>query len=153
MKKMLRNRNVWLLAGIAQAIIAVILISTLMDKTPDTLPEMETGEAAPLGYIRAQANGESRWIPLPTDDTDLYINIGREGDAAISNTLRLWKDGFCMDSSTCDNQDCVMQGNVTLANKNQRVLMHMVLCLPHDVVVELYSTEELNEMLAAAQQQ
>ena len=44
-----------------------------------------------------------------------------------------------------------MQGEVTLENKDQRVLQHMVLCLPHDVIVELYSTEELNEMLAQAQ--
>ena len=168
MKKLLHNRNVLLALALLLLILIVAIASQLVDTTPDTLPELpaagqETAqpgqegipaaEAAPLGYIRAQANGESKWIPLPTTDEDLYITITRQDDPGVSNTLRMMKNGFVMDSSTCENQDCVMQGEVTLENKADRVLMHMVLCLPHNVSVELYSTEELMEMLAQSAQQ
>ena len=161
MKKLLLNRNFLLALALLLLILIVAIASQLVDTTPDTLPELPASgqegipaaEAAPLGYIRAQANGESKWIPLPTTDEDLYITITRQDDPSVSNTLRLMKNGFVMDSSTCDNQDCVMQGEVTLENKADRVLMHMVLCLPHNVSVELYSTEELMQMLAQSAQQ
>ena len=148
-------------------ILAVLIASKLIDFTPDTLPELPVAPTAaptessaeeteapllPRGYILAQAHGDSKWIPLPTDDQDLYITVTREDDPTVSNTLRLTKDGFSMASSTCDNQDCVLQGEVTLENKDERVLMHMVLCLPHNVSVELYSLEELIEMLSQSPQ-
>ena len=163
MKKLLKNRNLILGLAAVVLILAVWGISRLVDTTPDTLPELpsagqETAApgqtqspaagAMPLGYVLVQANGEGKWIPLPTTDEDLYISITRQDDPGVSNTLRLMKNGFVMDSSTCDNQDCVLQGEVTLENKAERVLMHMVICLPHNVSAELYATEELMEMLA-----
>jgi hypothetical protein len=48
-----------------------------------------------------------------------------------------------MESATCENQDCVHQGEVTLENKNARVLENLIICLPNQVYLELYSTEEL----------
>ena len=168
MKKLLKNRNLLLVVAAALLIFAVWGVSQLVDTTPDTLPDLpvdaqgtavpgETQAPAaqemPLGYVLAQANGESKWIPLPTTEEDLYITITRQDDSGISNTLRLMKNGFVMDSSTCDNQDCVLQGEVTLENKAERVLMHMVICLPHNVSAELYSTEELLEMLAQSAQE
>ena len=167
MKKLLKNRNVLLVLIVLLLILAVWIASLLVDTTPETLPELpdaaretvlpgETQAPAkqeiPLGYVLAQANGETKWIALPTTDEDLYITISRQDDSGISNTLRLMKNGFVMDSSTCDNQDCVMQGEVTLENKDERVLMHMVICLPHNVSAELYSLEELQEMLEQSQQ-
>ena len=168
MKKLLKNRN--LLLGLAAVLLIFVVwgVSRLVDTTPDTLPDLlvdtqgtavpgETqapeGQKMALGYVLAQANGESKWIPLPTTEEDLYITISRQDDPSVSNTLRLMKNGFVMDSSTCDNQDCVMQGEVTLENKAERVLMHMVICLPHNVSAELYSTEELLEMLAQSAQE
>ena len=157
MKKLLRNRNVLLLLLLLVVILAVLLAAKLTKPAPETLPDLpetqsEVPAEMPLGYILARANDESKWIPLPTGDEDLYISITREDDPSVSNTLRLFKNGFVMDSSTCDNQDCVMQGEVTLENKADRVLMHMVICLPHNVSAELYSTEELALMLAESAQ-
>ena len=153
MKKLLRNRNVLLLLFLLVVILAVLLAGKFLNTTPETLPDLpeaqsETPAEMPLGYILARANDESKWIPLPTGEEDLYISITRQDEPAVSNTLRLFKNGFVMDSSTCDNQDCVMQGEVTLENKSDRVLMHMVICLPHNVSAELYSTEELALILA-----
>ena len=152
MKKLLKNRNVLLLAGLLVIIILVLIASRWIVSAPDMLPQLpEEAAEIPLGYIRAQANGESRWIALPTDEKELYITVTRQDDPGVTNTLRLMKNGFAMDSSTCDNQDCVMQGEVTLENKDQRVLKNAVLCLPHDVIVELYSTAELNALLEQAE--
>ena len=111
----------------------------------------EVVEEVPLGYILVQANGDGGWIPLPTTDEPLLVTITREDDPTISNTIRLWQTGFQMDSSTCDNQDCVQQGEVTLMNKDERVLMQYVLCLPHNISIELYSTEEILMMIEQAQ--
>jgi len=178
MKKLLHNRNFYLVLALLAVVVALLAASRLIDFTPDTLPEIvptaaptatadpaapavtadpAASEASlediPQGYILVQANGDGGWIPLPTTDEPLYITIGREDDETIKNTLRLWRDGFAMDSSTCDNQDCVQQGEVTIDNKDDRVLMHMVLCLPHNVSVELYSMDELIAMMEASQQQ
>ena len=57
-----------------------------------------------------------------------------------------------MESSNCDNQNCVQEGTVTLENMNQRVLFNMVLCLPHQLSLEMLTASEaettLLEMLA-----
>ena len=167
MKKMLKNRNVLIILTLVVIILAVLIAGKLVKPAPDTLPDLPapTESAAdqpentsvpasemPLGYVLATASGETKWSPLPTTDDDLIITITREDDPAISNTLRLTRNGFVMDSSTCDNQDCVMQGEVTLENKSDRVLMHMVICLPHNVSAELYSMEELALMLAQTEE-
>ena len=57
-----------------------------------------------------------------------------------------------MKSSPCDNQDCVKQGEVTLANKDERILSNMIICLPNQVVLELYTPEELLELLYPQQE-
>ena len=53
-----------------------------------------------------------------------------------------------MKSSTCDNQDCVKQGVVTLENMEERLLGNMIICLPNQVTLSLYTTEELLALLS-----
>ena len=53
------------------------------------------------------------------------------------NILHLTPDGFSMAYSTCHNQLCIQQGQVTLDNYYARSLGTHVLCLPHRVDVEL----------------
>ena len=52
-----------------------------------------------------------------------------------------------MYESTCANQDCVRQGTVSLENYKQRVLQNMIICLPNEVMLELYTAEELAALL------
>ena len=63
------------------------------------------------------------------------------------NVIEVTEDSVCMAESTCDNQDCIYQGTVTLENKNERVLQHMILCLPNEVILELYTYEELQQLM------
>ena len=158
MKKLLKNKNVLLVVGLLVICAAVLLAAGFINTKPATLPEVtNTVEPAPelsadanmpRGYILAQKNGDGGWIPLSTGE-DLVVSISDENDPSIKNVLRITQNGFKMESSTCDNQDCVDQGEVTLENMSERVLMNMVICLPHQLSVELYSIEQLVQMSVA----
>ena len=157
MMKLLKNKNVILVLCLLAVSIAVLIFAGVLNTDPETLPNELTTETTasavlpedagmPLGYILAQRNGDGGWIPLPTSDS---MTITDEEDENIKNVIRLTPNGFYMESSTCDNQDCVEQGEVTLENMDERVLMNMVICLPHQLSVELYSIEQLVEMSTA----
>lgn len=77
-------------------------------------------------------------------DGDLYATgylgmttpiIVRQGEE--ENVIAFTKDGFHMESSTCRNQQCVHQGEVTLGNYHNRALGTRIICLPNRVTVEL----------------
>ena len=63
------------------------------------------------------------------------------------NTIAVTPTSVWMHESTCDNQDCVEQGVVSLENYQSRVLQNMIICLPNDVMLELYTPEALTAML------
>jgi hypothetical protein len=52
-----------------------------------------------------------------------------------------------MESSNCDNQNCVQQGEVTLDNREERLLFNMVICLPHELQLELLTRAEAEARL------
>lgn len=58
-----------------------------------------------------------------------------------------------MESSTCENQDCVEQGTVTFDNLNSRILGRFIICLPNYVTLELFTPEETATILAAGREQ
>ena len=63
-------------------------------------------------------------------------------DLAIGIDNPLFKNGFVMDSSTCDNQICVHQGWVTLDNWEMKPQQQFVSCLPNQVMLELVEAAE-----------
>ena len=69
------------------------------------------------------------------------IRAGRdltvEQEDGSVNVIRMTENGFYMQSSTCKNQDCVHQGDVTRDNWSQRLLGTHVICLPNRVDVVL----------------
>ncbi len=58
------------------------------------------------------------------------------------NVVAFNRQGLRMHSASCDNQDCVQQGEVTLENKDSRVLMNAIICLPNKVVLTLLDAQE-----------
>ena len=50
-----------------------------------------------------------------------------------------------MESSNCENQNCIYQGEVTLENRDERMLLNMIICLPHELRLELLSADEARE--------
>ena len=64
-----------------------------------------------------------------------------QGDGKV-NEIYITEDGAMMHAATCDNQDCIKQGHVSLGNYQSRVLGSWIICLPNQVSVELVAGEE-----------
>ncbi len=99
------------------------------------------------------------WLPGNAGDKgEIVIYIGSEvykrvplgkaqtvvidqGDGKV-NEIYITEDGAMMHAATCDNQDCIKQGHVSLGNYQSRVLGSWIICLPNQVSVELVAGEE-----------
>lgn len=117
------------------------------EQDPAEAPE-ET--ARPRGYVLIAAGNEAKWFALPEEEPmNLTVNQTDADGNVYSNVICLTPEGVYMAASTCENQDCVQQGEVTLDNRELRVLGSWIICLPHQVSVELYSEADLEALLAA----
>ena len=91
-------------------------------------------------------------VPLPEEGEVSYplkqvLSDGTETE----NIIHLTPEGVYMEDSTCENHDCVNQGEVTLQNKADRILANMIICLPNQVTLSLFTPEEVLEMIREAQ--
>ena len=121
------KRRDWLILGI---VLAVSLTLYLLR------PRAQEADAA--AYLRISAPGMSfELVPL-TQSQEIVID---QADGS-HNIVTVFAGGFRMKESNCTNQDCILQGDVTLANMNQRPLANEVICLPHKVVLELVTGDE-----------
>ncbi|MGN1368100.1 MAG: NusG domain II-containing protein [Aristaeellaceae bacterium] len=94
-------------------------------------------------YLVVTVQG-AMYEPIPLYAAGRYtITQGED----MVNVIEVTEDSMRMLSSTCDNQDCVEQGVVSLDNRDARVLRNMVICLPHEVTLELYTPEEIAQLL------
>lgn len=82
--------------------------------------------------------------PLPLNEEGSFRITQPDGS---ENVVHIGKDSFYMESSNCDNQNCVEEGEVTLENKDSRILFNMVYCLPHKLSLALLTPEEAEEAL------
>lgn len=121
------------------------------DPTADdtsALPADPTADGA-AAYVLCSlpASGQYGIIPLPKEGEISYpIHQSFTDGTQSENILHLTPEGFYMEFSTCKNQNCVGQGTVTLENRDERVLQNCVICLPNQVMAELYTAEEIAEM-------
>lgn len=120
-----------------------------------------TATPATTGQTEAEAETEAEATPQPTlypaesylrvttstrvfepipllEDGSLRLTQG-EG---VENIIHVGHNSVYMESSTCDNQDCVQQGEITLDNRDSRILYNMIICLPNQVSLELLTAEE-----------
>ena len=92
----------------------------------------------PIGLLPLPLEGEySKTIRTKLADGTEYVNV-----------LHLTPNGFRMEDANCEGHDCVNQGEVTLENREDRILWNMVICLPHQLSAELITREEAEQMLA-----
>ncbi len=94
-------------------------------------------------YLVVTAGGVM-YEPIPLHEAGRYTI--RQGEEMV-NVIEVSRTSICMYSSTCDNQDCVEQGVVSLENRADRVLQNMIICLPNEVALELYTPEEVTDLL------
>ncbi|MBQ8161668.1 MAG: NusG domain II-containing protein [Clostridia bacterium] len=101
------------------------------------------------GYVLLRLTDGAYWLPLPEEgEYSLPIRQTATDGTEIVNVIHLTPDGVNMESSTCENQDCVQQGSVTLENRHERLLGGWIICLPNQVSLELYTPEEVLELYA-----
>jgi hypothetical protein len=102
-------------------------------------PEATQGEA--MAYL-VLTLGDTRYKPLPLYKEMTYRLRQPDGK---ENVFHVTRDSVFMESASCDNQNCIHQGTVTLDNREARVLGNMIICLPNQVVLELITPKEAEE--------
>lgn len=109
----------------------------------------EESELTAKGYVLICTATEQRWFPLPEESEGSCSFTIRQsaGEEEMNNTVTITPEGVFMADSDCENHDCIGEGEVTLENKKDRVLGNMIVCLPHSITIELYSTDELLAMI------
>ena len=100
------------------------------------MPRAQTAEMK--GYVVLTVGGRQYGDPIPMD-RDKIITIQQE-DGKV-NKIHITPEKVYMESSTCENQDCVGQGEVSLDNYQTRILSTFVICLPNEVTIELFPVE------------
>lgn len=174
----MRNKNVLIIVIILVLVVLVAAAALILKPQPNVLPSADSivqvsatddpadasvatasdaqEHSASLtgrGYVYIQAAGEGRWFELPAEESKLEITRQDADGSEIFNIINLSPDGVFVESASCDNQDCVEQGMVTMENREERVLRNLIVCLPNEVSVELYSAQEVMQMIQEAQQQ
>ena len=143
----------WLLAA------ALLLCAFSLAENSEAVPEVteapadESPEAteAPKpakGYVLVTTATQAGWLPLP-EEGELSVPVKQvlpDGTEA-ENVIHLTPDGVYMEDSTCEGHDCVQQGTVTLDNREERILSNMIICLPNQVTLQLFTPEEVLEMM------
>ena len=129
--------------------------STEAETAKATDAPTETAKAAsvvqePKAYLLVII-GDAVYQPVPlTGDGDYTVTqkaIGAE------NKIHVTAESIQMSSANCDNQDCVEQGEVSLSNREERLLGNMIICLPNNVTLELLTPAEAEELIAQANAQ
>ena len=129
--------------------------STEAETAEATDAPTETAKAAsvvqePKAYLLVII-GDAVYQPVPlTGDGDYTVTqkaIGAE------NKIHVTAESIQMSSANCDNQDCVDQGEVSLSNREERLLGNMIICLPNNVTLELLTPAEAEELIAQANAQ
>ena len=114
-------------------------------QTPDTQPASDAqATAIPQveAYLIITAQG-SVYEPLPLTGEGTFT---LRQDETTYNTVHITPTSVWMEHSSCDNQDCVEQGVVSLENMTSRVLYNMIICLPNQISLELHTRETLMDV-------
>ena len=101
------------------------------------MPVQQTEEVK--GYVVINVGGRQYGDPIPMD-RDKIITI-RQDNGEI-NKVHITPDSVDMDYSTCENQDCIGEGTITLDNYQQRILGTWIICLPNQVTIEMIPADE-----------
>ena len=100
------------------------------------MPAPQTAEVK--GYVVITVGNRQYGDPIPMD-RDKVITV-RQSDGK-ENKVHITPEKVYMEHSTCENQDCVGQGEITLDNYKTRVLSTFVICLPNAVTIEMVPVE------------
>ena len=116
------------------------------DGTLTLLIQVRETDTAP-GYILLQGADSIGFLPLPEERERTQEIIQTLEDGSVwRNVIRMTPEGFSMIESDCEGKDCIEEGEVTLENRQDRLLWNMVICAPHRLTLSLYTPEEAVEL-------
>ena len=147
MKESAKRILLCLLAGLLW-VTAIAAAEPTVTAQPEATEEPTDSPKPAKGYVLVTTATQSGWLPLPEEGEVSYPlrQLLPNGTEAV-NTIHLTPEGVYMEDSTCEGHDCVQQGEVTLDNRAERILGNMIICLPNQVTLQLYTPEELLEMV------
>lgn len=90
------------------------------------------------GYVVLTVGDRQYGDPIPMD-RDKIITLKQE-DGKI-NKVHITPETVYMEFSTCENQDCVGQGEVHVDSYKDRILGTYIICLPNNVSIEMVPAE------------
>ena len=123
--KLIRQKDLIIIA----AVLLLVIISAVLF--------LRRGEHAAAGIKIYVGSEMYRSVSAGGEET---ITID-QGDGKI-NVIEITGTGVRMKSSTCPNQDCVMQGELPFESKNSAgILSDWIICLPNGVSVEIVPGE------------
>ena len=154
-------RRTWMIWMTLLALLLTQAIAEPADATPEAAPtaeapaDGETAQPRPAkGYVLVSTATQSGWLPLPEEgETSFPLSQVLPDGTQTLNVIHLTPDGVYMEDSTCKNHDCMDQGTVTLENRDERILGNMIICLPNQVCLQLFTPEETLEMMRGIQRQ
>ena len=151
MKESAKRILLCLLAGLLW-VTAIAAAEPTVTAQPQATEEPTDSPKPAKGYVLVTTATQSGWLPLPEEGEVSYPlrQLLPNGTEAV-NTIHLTPEGVYMEDSTCEGHDCVQQGEVTLDNRAERILGNMIICLPNQVTLQLYTPEELLEMVKGQQ--
>ncbi|MBR2661036.1 MAG: NusG domain II-containing protein [Clostridia bacterium] len=107
-----------------------------------------TDDDPSIAYVLVRMQNAAGLLPLPLEGeyTRTIRQKMADGSEAV-NVLHLTSNGVWMEESNCEGHDCINEGEVTLENREERVLWNMIICLPHQLSLELITREEALQMI------
>ena len=135
-------------------LIPALLLCAVAAAGDEATPEDDGQDAAPRpakAYVLVTTATQAGFLPLPEEGEASYpIRQVLPDGTLAENVVHLTPEGVYMESSTCANHDCIEQGLVTLETRNERILSNMIVCLPNQVTLQLYTPEEVEAMMKGA---
>ncbi len=116
---------------------------------PEPLTEDHQSPTFPEGTLclLVQASGVA-YTPVALTAEGVYTFTQPDGGV---NHLNVTPTSIVMDSADCSTQDCVSQGSVTADSLFFRPLGGQIICLPHQLIVELIPADELDGRLVLSE--
>ena len=100
------------------------------------------------GYVLVTTATQMGFLPLPEEEDYVFPLTQLRTDGTFTeNVIHLTPEGVYMESSTCENHDCIEEGIVTLENRKDRILGNMIICLPNQVTLQLLTPEEILSLM------
>lgn len=127
-KPLMKKRDVLIVVAILVVAVAGMLAVKLLSPSPD--PVSPTAKILVGNYVYKE-------VSL---DEDQVIEVD-QGNGTINHVVV--KDGAInMLDSTCPDQQCIGQGEITAENYEDRILRNWIICLPNQVTIELVLEDE-----------